>query len=271
MPADRVARLTDLERMLLADAALLGNRDDVGTALLVPTILCWTLALQRNVERRWLHAIVAVALTASVLATRTITSIAALGVGMVTLAFVRSWRRALPALAALAIMATIFVFAYPPMHNRVSNAVDHIREGEYNDLTSGRLFAFRAATKMFADHPVTGVGPGRFGREFFHYALVANDQGPGVAFNEAHNDQLQLLAETGLIGYAIFIAAAVVLVRNSRGPRRDPRETFSRDASLPLAASIFVSTFAQFPLQLAVTIVTYATALGVLRGWTERA
>ena len=96
----------------------------------------------------------------------------------------------------------------------------------------------------------------------------AGRPGPGVNATEAHNDQLQVLAETGVIGYAILIAAFVAFALTARGARRDPRESFARDAALPLAVSIFVSTLAQFPLQLAVTIVTYATAAGVLRGWT---
>lgn len=269
MPPDRVAQLTDLDRLRLADAALLGNRDDVGTALLVPTILSWTLVLQHNVRRRWLHALVALALTASLLATRTFTSLAALGAGVAMLAVVRSWKRAIPALAALAIIAGGFIYLYQPMRYRVSTAIDHLRAGEYNQVLSGRLVAFRAAAKMFADHPIAGVGPGRYGREFFNYGLIPHQPGPAINFNEAHNDQLQLLAETGLPGFAIFIAALAVLALNARGPRRDEQESFARDASLPLAASIFVSTFAQFPLQLAVTIVTYATAAGVLRGWTS--
>ena len=47
--------------------------------------------------------------------------------------------------------------------------------------------------------------------------------------------------------------------------------TFARDASLPVAAAIFVSALAQFPLQLAAPIVIYATTAGLLRGWTARA
>src|SRR3954452_4114874 len=73
-----------------------------------------------------------------------------------------------------------------------------------------------AALKMAADHPVLGVGPGRFGVESRNYVL--NDP-IGIVDPVAHNSYLEVLAEGGvptLAAFLAFIAGSWRLVARAR-------------------------------------------------------
>jgi putative inorganic carbon (hco3(-)) transporter len=62
---------------------------------------------------------------------------------------------------------------------------------------------WKAAAAMAADHPVLGVGPGRFGVESRNYVL--NDP-TGIVDPVVHNSYLEVLAEGGIPTLAFFIA-----------------------------------------------------------------
>lgn len=102
-------------------------------------------------------------------------------------------------------------------------------KGELASLSPERHFLWEAALAMTRDHPLTGVGTGAFIVELPNYYSV--DKTPhlggleGFRRNDsAENYFLQVAAEMGLIGLAVFIAvfAAVALqvvrgVRETRG------------------------------------------------------
>ena len=56
---------------------------------------------------------------------------------------------------------------------------------------------------MIADHPVFGVGPGNFYLLFPKYRPPDYQKIPGLGGEtyEAHNEPLQVLAETGPLGF----------------------------------------------------------------------
>ena len=62
-----------------------------------------------------------------------------------------------------------------------------------NRFTTGRIDLYRHAIELFKEHPLWGVGWGVYGTQM----------GTG-----AHNVYLQLLAETGLIGFLLYVSAA---------------------------------------------------------------
>jgi O-antigen ligase len=255
--------------MRVAEAALLGNRDDVGTFLVLPIILCIALALQTQTRAKWVHWIVALLLTIGLLGARTVTAIAAVCTGIITLAMIRSWKKGLAATAVLIVVLSSYFALYPPVRQRVSFALEHLRNGNFDPVFSGRFVAYRAAWQMFKEHPFFGVGPGRFGGEFFTYVIAMNTEGPAVNFGEVHNDHLQLLAETGLPGYVIFASVIVMFIaaplRSER--RKNGQAIFAESAGIAAAVSLAVLALGQFPLQLGATIITYSTVAGLLQGW----
>lgn len=61
-------------------------------------------------------------------------------------------------------------------------------------------YIWPAAVEAFASHPFLGVGIGAFGKVFAYLGL------PGEPISHPHNIYLQLLAETGLVGFGLFLA-----------------------------------------------------------------
>lgn len=79
----------------------------------------------------------------------------------------------------------------------------------------GRATEMLAALHVFADHPVRGVGPGQYAP---FYSLEYH-QIPGIKFREiqttrrAHSLYLEMAAELGVVGLAIFLVIPLLLLR----------------------------------------------------------
>lgn len=81
----------------------------------------------------------------------------------------------------------------------------------------GRLLIWQTAREMIAAHPIIGIGTGTFGAQYQPYRALVFEQLKEPAstypagepsYNEtgqAHNDYLQLAAENGLVGLALFL------------------------------------------------------------------
>ena len=104
------------------------------------------------------------------------------------------------------------------------------------------------------------VGPGCFRYQFMGYRLRLDEHYPkqwtrGYPGNwsAAHNDHLQVAAETGLPGYALFLAAIFVGAgfRQRHATKLRLESTFAHVLRWPLAILVFVLCLAQFPLELA--------------------
>ncbi len=74
----------------------------------------------------------------------------------------------------------------------------------------GRISAWKGGLSLIRDFPIFGVGLGGWPEIFERYQLPPWQL---LFFSEAHNDYLQLLAETGIIGIALFAWLAVRIVR----------------------------------------------------------
>ena len=71
---------------------------------------------------------------------------------------------------------------------------------------------WRASLKMFAAHPVLGVGLGGY-----WIGITAHHEASGLMTpQEAHNDYLELLSSAGLIGFAIGVWFVLAVVRRIR-------------------------------------------------------
>lgn len=105
--------------------------------------------------------------------------------------------------AATVLLVLFFGVASPQARERVTA----------NDGGSGRTDIWQVGWRMVEDKPFTGVGAGNFQSTSIHY-LVA----PGVIRDDeyfvdepsvAHNAYLQVLAETGIVGLALFLAVII--------------------------------------------------------------
>lgn len=100
----------------------------------------------------------------------------------------------------------------PTTTDYISGSADKSR-----NTTLMRVFTWKIARQMFADHPLTGVGADNFGLEFRNSRIdyAANnpdDELLSIAedymVERAHNEFLQIFAELGIVGAMIFLALA---------------------------------------------------------------
>ncbi|MEU3642799.1 O-antigen ligase family protein [Lentzea sp. NPDC034063] len=113
-----------------------------------------------------------------------------------------------------------------------------------------RMLRWQAASRMLADNPVLGVGPGGFRQE---YAAAGHNAEIDEQTPVAHNLFLEVAAELGVPGFALLIGLiAVGFVSSERALRRvaDRREAVAVQAALiaVLVASIFLSEQYYLPL-----------------------
>lgn len=84
----------------------------------------------------------------------------------------------------------------------------------YTELT--RLAIWAGAGVLFAGNPILGVGYGNF-----KTALTSAITVPDGFTLDAHNLYLELLAETGIAGFAAFVVLVIVCLRHARQMLRD--------------------------------------------------
>jgi len=196
------------------------------------------------------------------------------------MALVRSPRLGLAAVAIAGVSLAVALFTLPPLKARVERARRAIAAKDYDDLISARSTAFLAAAHMTRDHPLFGVGPGAFGWHYFDYKLAIETRSPRLAasgartfnFSSAHNDHLQVASETGLPGYALMLAALVLLASLTlrHPPDTTPRDEFVTALALPLVAAFFVLALAQFPLELVAPSHAFLYQAALLIAWRPR-
>jgi O-antigen ligase len=268
----------------LRRSGLIGNPNDVGSYFVAPALVALALALADR-RRRLIWWPVAAALVAATFATHTATAIGALIAGVLTLAAVllRDWKKIAAVAVAIAICVAIVFFTYAPLRFRARQMREALQQRNYSELSSYRVEPFLAALQMAARHPLTGVGPGAFGYNYYDYKLAMERAHPslfqlhGMQYNytQVHDDHLQVLAESGVPGYLLFLAA-IVLIGSLSFRRRvgededDPRFGYVTLLALPLAVSFAVLAIAQFPLQLEAPKLAFLWAAAPLIAWSDR-
>src|SRR5215213_9257294 len=113
-----------------------------------------------------------------------------------------------------------------------------------------RVDIWRATVEMIKDHPLVGVGFGGYWTAVTEY----HDASGAYTPQQAHNDYLEILAGGGLIGCAIFLWLAVVVMGRARNAllRGD---SFRRAACLGALTGLFgVAVHSLFDFGLHLTI-----------------
>jgi putative inorganic carbon (HCO3(-)) transporter len=118
---------------------------------------------------------------------------------------VRRWA----AIGLIAILiSTTFLFLAPnQLVQRFARIVD---EGE-EVSSEGRFELWRETTRLIRAYPVFGCGLGGYESAFPEYEVSE----PLLSVDYAHNDYLQLLAELGVVGASILLAAGAIIVRGA--------------------------------------------------------
>ena len=123
----------------------------------------------------------------------------AFGAGVLLIALVRNKKLIIP----LAILILLMIFFAPPyVESRLKSIVDM----QHPENVS-RLMMWRAGLKIFAEHPIVGVGDIDLG------VLMKEHAEPGYPdlWGHLHNVGLQFLATLGIIGFTAVIAMFVMM------------------------------------------------------------
>jgi len=117
-----------------------------------------------------------------------------------------------------AVITSLFITANP---SRVKEGVAAKQVVAQQNVDS-RLTLFRGAADLALSHPLLGVGPGNFG----NYYYVITGAPPGTpALLVVHDTYLEVAAELGLAGFALFMAflgicmhRVITAIRTRAGP-----------------------------------------------------
>lgn len=113
--------------------------------------------------------------------------------------------------------------------------------------------------KMFAAHPVLGVGMGAY----WVAAPAFHDASGTLSPQEAHNDYLELLASGGLVGFAIGVWFLVAVVKKAKTNLSSPhplRRAACLGASIGIAG-VAVHSLVDFGLHMIVNALVFTTLI----------
>lgn len=107
---------------------------------------------------------------------------------------------------------------------------------------------WRATLKMFAAHPIAGIGLGGYWIGITAY----HDASGSLTPQEAHNELLELLSSGGVIGLAIGVWFAVIVIRRIKENLQDDRGYIRavRFAALLAISGVVVHSLVDFGLHL---------------------
>jgi O-antigen ligase len=123
-----------------------------------------------------------------------------------------------------------------------------IGAGVSGDFSTGRTHFWSVALQIFLAHPIIGAGLDAFGVAFTRY-----DTWNGTfRVEQAHNDYLQTLADSGLLGFACLVSFLGLFVRRAMSSLGGNSDGLMRGVAVGAFAGctgILVHSFFDFPLR----------------------
>jgi len=126
----------------------------------------------------------------------------------------------------------------------------------------GRYRIWPAVWALIRDFPLVGAGLGTFASAFLSYQRDFTS----LYFDHAHNDYLEILAETGWVGFLILLGGLLVLVVQTLSRLPDSRTREGRIIALGGLSSLIalsLHSLADFNLAIPSNALTLAATLGL--------
>ena len=135
--------------------------------------------------------------------------------------------------------------------------------------SGGRPTVWLVSLKMIREFGSFGVGLGSFEALYPRYRPLAS----GLSFDHAHNDYLELFAETGLVGFIILAAVLIFSLALLFEKLRTRKSSFAKTIGLAcgmVAVGISLDALVNFPLRNPAVLWQLAIVLGVGAAAFER-
>jgi O-antigen ligase len=126
----------------------------------------------------------------------------------------RTWTLRVGLVAGLIAVGVIVVGGIDSLFLPWQRVLQSFNGGDWSNLT--RLYSMQAGWRAFCASPLIGVGWGQFG---YHFPLLVDPMGlqSQFAWPVVNNFPLQILCETGLVGFLVFLVATIWLSRRVWG------------------------------------------------------
>ena len=188
--------------------SILGDPNDLSLVLLFPASFALALALTTGLKKmdRLLGGLAFIVIVMAIIATQSrggLLGIAAI-MGLAGMRIIKS-KVVLIGIGAVALM---ILFAVAGISNRSSGGA---QEEGVDESAMGRIYAWGAATRMGLTHPFTGVGINNFLVNYYQYSSHWDGKNHAV-----HSTWFSVLAETGILGFIVFLAMVIRNVRSAR-------------------------------------------------------
>lgn len=142
----------------------------------------------------------------------------------------------------------------------IESATTHF-SGDSTRGGASRNEIWRATLKMFAAHPIAGVGLGGY-----WIAITAfHDASGSLTPQEAHNEYLELLSSGGVIGFAIGVWFTVMVIRRIRSVIHNDRSHIRavRFGAILAIAGVMVHSLVDFGLHMMSNAVIFMVLIGI--------
>jgi len=122
------------------------------------------------------------------------------------------------------------------LYVRIESTIEGFLVGE--DITSGRIYLYEHALKLFNESPILGIGWRRF--QELSVGVINLDRG-----SHPHNIYFQLLTEIGIVGFILFVIPVVYVFIRTIKLLMNSDAIFSHDSrwKIALQYSLYVQSF----------------------------
>lgn len=232
--------------------------------MLIPIAACYVLSRPRNHPIRTLLGFALLVPIASLLLSGSRGGFVSLLAEVLILGGILVWRspgdsrRSLVTATALGITAAALLFFWIDSGNISKRLVSVVPLGGYREVElADRLVVARDSLRILRDHPWIGTGPGSFETAYPRYQSFPTD----LVWDHAHNDYAEALAETGLVGGTLILAALVMFFglafRNMGERLKSGRGWISLGAAIG-CCGLLVHSFVDFNLHIPANAVWFA-------------
>jgi len=202
----------------LAEYSFLGDANDFALALNIALPVAFYLMLQtRNKIFKSLLASAGIFIIIGIVVSQSRGGFITLISTMIFIILSQGKKRVLGLTITAFVVTGIFVLAPASYVERMQTITGPALEK--GDTGYGRIALWKAGLKMMIDHPITGVGLGRYQAAYGHDYHRKEDR----KWRVAHNSYISMGAETGIAGFLLYIYLLYTIFKENNDLRKSLR------------------------------------------------